>query len=261
MARMLVQTTLPHRKVSGPVFERSNGAFRMTLMAPPQTGLPYGAVPRLLLAWMTTEAVRTGERELVLGDSMSAFMRELGLVPTGGRWGSVTRLKEQTTRLFSSAISAVYREGHQVALLNRTIADRAVLWWHPKEPTQAALWQSTVTLSEPFFREVIDRPVPVDMRALKALKRSPLALDTYCWLTYRLSYLSRPTEIPWEALAAQFGSDYKVVRQFKAAFLAELRKVLAVYPEAKASEGDCGLLLRPARSHVKRAAKPLALEG
>jgi hypothetical protein len=30
----------------------------------------------------------------------------------------------------------------------------------------------------------------VDFRALKAL-RSPLALDIYCWLTYRMSYLPR----------------------------------------------------------------------
>lgn len=42
---------------------------------------------------------------------------------------------------------------------------------------------------------------------LRAL-RSPLALDIYCWLTYRASYLRRPTEIPWTALALQFGAGY-----------------------------------------------------
>ncbi|MFN9732408.1 MAG: replication protein RepA, partial [Pseudomonadota bacterium] len=182
MARAMVQATLPHRRVAGPVFERKNGAFRLTLLAPPETGLPYGTVPRLLLAWLTTEAVRTRERELVLGESMSGFMRELGLVPTGGRWGSITRLKDQTTRLFASTVSAVYKDGEQTRLLNRSIADEATLWWHPKSPNQAGLWQSTVLLSEPFFREMIERPVPVDMRALKALKRSPLALDAYVWL-------------------------------------------------------------------------------
>ena len=56
MARALVQATLPHRRVEGSVFERRNGAFTLTLLAPPRTGLPYGTVPRLLLAWMTTEA-------------------------------------------------------------------------------------------------------------------------------------------------------------------------------------------------------------
>lgn len=39
-------------------------------------------------------------------------------------------------------------------------------------------------LGEDFFKMVTASPVPVDMRALRALKRSPLALDLYAWLTY-----------------------------------------------------------------------------
>ncbi len=51
-------------------------------MAPSSVGLPYGMVPRLLIAWVTTEAVRIRERELVLGESLSGFMSELdGLLP------------------------------------------------------------------------------------------------------------------------------------------------------------------------------------
>ena len=38
--------------------------------------LHYGTLPRLLLAWVCTEAVRTQSRELVLGDSLSVFMRK-----------------------------------------------------------------------------------------------------------------------------------------------------------------------------------------
>ena len=261
IARAMVQATLPHKKVEGNEFERRNGAFTLSLLAPARVGLPYGTVPRLLLAWLTTEAVKTRSRELELGDSLSGFMRELGLVPTGGRWGSITRLKDQTTRLFSSTISATYLDGQHVALLNRSIADSAILWWDPQHPDQAGLWESKVTLSEPFFREVIEHPVPIDMRALKALKRSPLAIDIYCWLTHRMSYLPRPTEIPWAALAAQFGAEYGRLRDFKAAFVAELRKVLAVYPDARVNEGDLGLLLTPSRPHVRKAAKALPGSG
>lgn len=261
MARSMVQATLPHRKVEGNEFTRRNGAFTLTMLAPSKTGLAYGTVPRLLLAWLTTEAVRTRDRELVLGDSMSGLMRELGMVPTGGRWGSITRLKDQTTRLFASTVTAVYQDGDRTALLNRSVADAAVLWWHPKEVGQAGLWKSTVTLSDPFFREVIENPVPIDMRALKALKKSPLAIDIYCWLTYRMSYLRQPTEIPWPALAAQFGSDYKVLRQFKAAFLTELRQVLTVYQGARVNDGEFGLLLTPSRPHVRRAYKPIPGAG
>ena len=102
MARALVQATLPHKRVTGPEFTRRNGAYTLTLLAPSHIGLPYGTVPRLLLAWLTTEAVRTQNRELFLGDSLSHFMHELDMVPTGGRWGSITRLKDQTCLLYTS---------------------------------------------------------------------------------------------------------------------------------------------------------------
>jgi hypothetical protein len=75
-----------------------------------------------------------------------------------------------------------------------------MLWWDPKSPDQKELFDSKVILSQPFFREIIDRPVPLDKRALAALSKSPLQLDIYCWLTYRMSYLKRETVIPWEAL-------------------------------------------------------------
>ena len=187
---------------------------------------------------------------LFRSDSLSSFMRELDMMPTGGRWGSITRLKTQTQRLFSTTVDCFYTSEERTGMVGYRIADRAMLWWHPKAPDQAALWQSTVSLSEPFFREVVEHPVPVDMRALRALKRSPMALDMYAWLTYRMSYLSRTTEIPWGALAAQFGSDYARLRDFKGAFLGELRKVLAVYPAARATEGDRGLVLKPSRPHI-----------
>ena len=252
MARAMVQATLPHRKVEGTYFERTNGAFTLTLLSPPKIGLPYGSVPRLLLAWLTTEAVKTRSRDLELGDSLSGFMRELDMLPTGGRWGSITRLKDQTRRLFSSTVNAIYEDGDKTAILNQSIADKSLLWWDAKDPAQAALWKSTVTLSEQFFREVIEHPIPVDMRAIKALKKSPLALDIYAWLTYRASYAKKPSTIPWAALAGQFGSDYARLRAFREAFLTELRKVATVYAGANFEIADAGLIVKPSLPHINR---------
>lgn len=256
MARAMVQATLPHKKVAGNEFTRDNGNFSLTILAPSRIGLPYGTIPRLLLAWITTEAVQTKSRELVLGDSLSQFMSGLDMLPTGGRWGSITRLKEQMRRLFASSITCTYDNGQSWAFQSVPTVDSARLWWSPKMPEQAALWQSSIVLGERFFEEIIKAPVPIDMRALKALRKSPLALDIYMWLTYRLFYLRQPATIPWDALSRQFGSNYKAVRQFKAAFLRELRKVLVVYPEAKVlavETGETGgaLMLMPSRPHIK----------
>ena len=55
-----------------------------------------GHLPRLLMAWISTEAVRTQSRVLVLGDSLSDFMRELGIYSSDGK--AYTRLRNQMER-------------------------------------------------------------------------------------------------------------------------------------------------------------------
>ncbi len=95
--------------------------------------------------------------------------------------------------------------------------------------------------------------MPIDLRALKALKGSPLALDIYSWLTYRMSYLRKPCLIPWEALQTQFGADYGRLRDFKRKFVSHLADVLHVYPAARLGEQPAGLLLRPSPTHLPPA--------
>ena len=250
-ARVLTQATLPHSRPEGRELVRRNGALtlRMAALGP---GLPYGSVPRLLLAWVTTEAVRTRERELVLGDHLAGFMRQLDLVPTGGRWGTIPRLRTQMVRLFSTAVGVTYAAPGEVAGANWLVADQYRLWWDPKQPDQAALWSSTVTLSEPFFSMLVERPVPIDMRALRALRRSPLALDLYAWLTYRMSYLRAPVSVPWPALAAQFGGGYGRTRDFRRKVTDALAKVHAIYPAARYETTESGLVLKPSPTHVRR---------
>ena len=200
MARAMTQATMPHKAPSDNEFTRQNGHFTLTMWSPRQIGLPYGSIPRLLVAWVTTEAVRTKYPVLELGPSLSAFMAQLDLAPTGGRWGTITRLRDQMTRLFASSVTCVYEEPERTGIANVRVIEAAELWWDPKAPGQAPLWKSRIELGKRFFEEAINSPIPIDMRALKALKQSPLALDIYCWLTYRLSYLRKPVEISWAAL-------------------------------------------------------------
>jgi len=268
MARTLIQATLPHKAAPSNEFVRDNGLFSLTIMAPSKVGLPYGSIPRLLLSWMTTEAVHTRSPILELGPTLSAFMAELGLARQGGKRGDITRFKKQAESLFSSTIHYEFTgeaKGQNVtALRNLMIADEATLWWNPKSPDQLPLWKSSVTLTDKFFKEIIERPVPVDMLALKTLKRSPMALDIYFWLTYRMSYLSKDTVIPWPLLQGQFGADYaggvQGQRNFKKFFLKRLAAVKSIYGAAKVGEVANGLLLKPSPPHVAKRKAPV-LEG
>ena len=256
MCRALALATMPHSRQEGTEFIRHNGAFSMTMLARSDIGLPYGVIPRLVIAWVTTEAVKTKKRELTLGDSLSHFMSELDMAPTGGRWGSITRLREQLRRLLAASVMAIYDADDSWSHRSIQMFSESQLWWDPQRPSQAGLWESMLILGEDFFRDVTERPIPVDMRALKALKKSPMALDIYVWITYRMSYLSRPTLIPWPALQAQFGSSYsgtaQGLRDFKKGYRKAMNKVLTVYP-ANAEDRPDGLLLRPGRTHVRKA--------
>lgn len=252
MARGLTLCTMPHSRPKSNEFSRKNGDYTLTMVAPSKTGLPYGSIPRLLLAWIATEVVQTKQRTLVLGRSLSQFMRELGLIPSGGAKGDITRLRSQMKRLFSCSVSCQYNGDNRDAGLGFMVVDDYDLWWHPHNPDQSGLWESTLTISEKFYKEILASPIPIDIRALKALKRSPMALDLYLWLTFRNSYLKTSTVITWEQLQLQFGADYKQTRQFKAAFTEALKKVLVVYPAAKIQPADNGILLSPSKTHVPK---------
>lgn len=78
MARQLIQATLPHKNPGPvPLWKRTNGNLTLTIQPGIDVqrgqsyGYPYGTVPRLLLFWMTTEAVKTKSRRLELGHTLS----------------------------------------------------------------------------------------------------------------------------------------------------------------------------------------------
>jgi hypothetical protein len=171
-----------------------------------------------------------------------------------GKRGTTSRLGNQLHPLFSTTIRCSYsdeEEGHSAGV-GYTIAHRHELWWSPRDPEQRPLWNSVVVLSTDFYDELVAHAVPIDLRALRALTGSPLALDIYSWLTYRMSYLRKPCLIPWEGLQRQFGADYGRLRDFKRRFLGHLSDVLRVYATARLSERPPGLLLMPSPTHLRK---------
>jgi replication initiator protein len=113
-----------------------------------------------------------------------------------------------------------------------------------------------VTLSERFYREALNHPVPVSIDALALLGGSARRIDIYTWLTYRMSYLRTETTVPWNALRWQFGSNVgdspAHIRSFRQKFEKELVRVLQVYREANVESTGAGLVLKPSPTHIGR---------
>ena len=151
-ARLMALCSMPRTNPGERLqYTRLNGPYTLVMFASEKTKLPYGNLPRLLLAWVSTEAVRTQSRELVLGDSLSAFMRSVGVYDDGG--AVRRRLQEQMRRLFNAHVQLVYKDGHNERFVNAVIADEAEFWWDVKRPDDRTLWQSKIELSEKFFQE------------------------------------------------------------------------------------------------------------
>lgn len=272
IARVFVQVTLPHSKPASNEVERSNGSVRVSLMAPARIGLPYGSIPRMVFVWMCSEVVRKKSRELCLGDSLSDFMKKTGLLDsgrcvTGGRNGSLRRVKEQCRRLFATTVTMMSDTAERACDRRLVLSDESDIWWEPIRPDQRTLFRSTLRLSEAFYQEVIRAPVPVDVRALRALRRSPLALDVYVWLTYRAFRLTGKVSIPWPSLQRQFGAGYPETPRgradFRQRFRRAMRKVELVYGAivGKVSMNEKHLTLMPMPPHVPRVPRvPRALE-
>ena len=253
MARLMALCSLPRTNPGSQLqYKRVNGPYSLIMTATGDNKLPFGNLPRLLLAWVCTEAVRTQRRELVLGSSLSEFMRQLGISSdSGGGRGERTRLRNQMDRLFNANVRLIYKDKHMKQFVASNIADQGEFWWDPKRPDEPMLWESKIYLGEGFFNEIIRHPMPLDMNILKALKRSPLGLDLYLWVTYRTFTLKRPLRLSWRHLYRQFGAhpakanQILTVNAFRRDCLRELKKIKASWPKLNYATAKGVLILSP----------------
>jgi hypothetical protein len=254
----LIQCSFPHADPGEATsFTRRNGWLELTLSAARRdTGLPYGVPARLLTIYCASEAIRTRSPEIYLGQSVNEFLRQLDVPITRGDRGSLRVYANQLLRLVHCAISidenitdAKGRTGLHIR--QALFAEEARLWWDEESGVGRG---SSLVLSSVLFQSILERSAPLSTRAIKLLRKSPMDLDVYAWLVHRLYHLSRPSPITWDQLSGQFGHGYTESRKFRHFFLDSLKRVQAVYTDAKLKVGTNGITLLPSRPHVTRAA-------
>ena len=258
MARMMALCSLPRTNPGNrKEYKRVNGPFTLYMVAGGGNKLPFGNIPRLLLAWVSTEAVRTQSREISLGRSLSGFMRKLGMEDrSGSPRGDRTRLRNQMKRLFGCSVQLIYEDERVTASMTSPVASRAEFWWNERKPDEPVLFNSKIRLGEDLFNEIINHPVPLDMNTLKALKRSTLGLDLYLWLNYRTFALCAPLRLSWQQVYCQFGahpdkaSDKRTVQNFRSKVLRELKKIKFAWPELNYATAPGVLIVYPSRPAI-----------
>ena len=267
MARLLALCSLPRTNPGNwKEYKRVNGPYTLYMNAVGGSKLPFGNIPRLLMAWLSTEAVRTQSREGFLGRSLSGFMRKLGInSDSGGARGEQTRLRNQMNRLFGCTVSLIYEDDSGFTRVTSPVADKHEFWWNERKPGERVLWESKIYLGEAFFNQLINHPVPLDMNILTALKRSTLGLDLYLWLTYRTFSLRAPQPLTWKQLYHQFGahpakgSANNTVQVFRYKVLRELKKIKLAWPGLNYATAPGILILHPSTPAIPPAPEPLRL--
>ena len=256
------QTALPHRRPTDDTKIWQLETDSMTLLVEPgvrmtaqntpeHVGVPFGAIARLILIYLQSEALRTGSRDVELGGSLRGFLGRLGI--SGG--GKTTKLvREQAERISRCRLTFHAKRHGGSLLVNQNIVDVAMFVDEPGNG-QGTLFVETARLSETFFNQLRRHAVPLDEAAIRHIRNSSMALDVYCWLAYRLHSLTAPKSITWAALAGQFGAGIKLRKHFKPALMESLAMAQAVYRAAKIEVTDAGLVLYPSPPPVRKQLK------
>ncbi|MBL3588490.1 MAG: hypothetical protein JMN24_01685 [gamma proteobacterium endosymbiont of Lamellibrachia anaximandri] len=246
--RFMATVSLPASRPEGNEFIRRNGNRTLTMLSSSETGLPFGTMPRLALCAITT-LTKQGQGNVVqLGASSTQFLNTMGKSCTGGRNGSLTHAREQLKKLLSCTIQLTQQTPQSWEIESLRISQRASMLWQPTSPGQ---WQSTLELTSEFFNDVQRHAVPVDLRILYAFSHYPLAMDIYCWLTYRYFSLTKPTTVSWGDLMEQFGNGYSRGSHFKDKFTNALDRVSLLYPQARFTLDSRGIHLLPSPTHIQ----------
>jgi hypothetical protein len=239
----LCLTVLPHRgRPAHEIWRRVNGAVSLTVQPTADQagvfhGVPYGAKARLILLYLQTEAVKTKSRHIELGRSMHAWLRRMGVKPSGTNYSEVNR---QSHKIENCLLIFSHERENATVRWRDTIIRGS---FDHKENEQRELL--VVELSESFYRAIREHPVPVSEAAVRALGERCMALDVYMWLAYRLHALERVTFVPWGRLFGQFGAATSALKHFKPRFARDLEMALAVYPAAGVRLSENGITLAP----------------
>jgi len=138
----------------------------------------------------------------------------------------------------------------------------AQIWYdrNPAESDGAERFENVIVLSDEFYSEITNHPIPTDIDAVKVLASAPAVLDLFMWLAYRCFLSKREERIPLFGafgLTAQLGSvEYTKPRRFRAMLEQWLATIHLVWPECPAKICPDGVHLRvaPAKAVLEKEA-------
>jgi hypothetical protein len=216
--------------------------------APVDAGLPAGGLPRLLLAYITTEARRIHKAggdptHIDLTTSLRRMTTSLGLKPGSRNRAVLDQLQATLSARVTfapfkqSAVRAGKPGEWRHTAWQQSIASSLSLWIPEQQPLNT--FEPYITLSPEWLEHVLDdsKVLPARLDVLAQLAGKPMAFDVLTWLTNVTYSLARGRQtfkdFYWQDLAASFTHDYDRLTNFRMKWRAALVEALRYYPEAQ----------------------------
>ena len=251
--RPFVLCGLPIRRPpqSDLVYERRNGFFTLQITGHPDFGLPFGQ-DRLVPIFLSTLAV-CQQSQTIRFKSAAQMLDTFGMAKGGKEY---RRLVSAFERIFGATIffgtDSTRGRARVVHRSRFNFLREAQIWYdrNPAESDSAERFENVIVLSDEFYCEITNHPIPTDIDAVKVLASAPAVLDLFMWLAYRCFLSKREERIPLFGdfgLTAQLGSvEYTRPRRFRAMLEQWLSTIHLVWPECPAKICPDGLHLRVA---------------
>lgn len=260
---VLCQTSFPYRNPGEEYYwKKEQGNVSLSVQCLKKThpktkesiylGLPYGTKARLIMAHINTEAIRNQTSMIDVENSMTQFIKRIGLATKGHNYYAV---KDQLARIAASVISLEYITDDERSFNTQFSFIKNYDLWFPKDSKQRVLWPSCIELSTDYLESLMKHAIPLDERALAALSNNAMALDIYTWLAQRLHRVNpaKPQFLTWATMKKQFGEGYGRMSHFKTTFRKTLEMVLLQYREANIEEDkNKGFLLKNSPSPIQK---------
>jgi hypothetical protein len=262
-SRPFVLCGLPVRRLPPDqlVYQRRNGQFLLQLTGHPDYGVPFGQ-DRIVPIFLATLAVQ--QKSPIIRFRSAGEMLEIFGMHKGGK--EYRRLVSAFERIFGATIFfGTDRTGTTAKLIQRSrfsFLREAQIWYNrgTDQPVLSDEFENVISLSDEFYREISEHPIPTDLDAVRVLSASPAVLDLFMWLSYRCFSAKGEESIPLSGglgLAAQLGNaQYARPRKFREKLHEWLGIVKTMWPECpvRVSADGKSLLIRPAAALKERNA-------
>ncbi len=210
-----------------------------------QQPIPWGPKARLIMAHLSTEALRNKSPTIETATSFTGFLRDMGYERTGGERGNIKPFKEQLQALAACRMEIAAWNGKQSATVDVKPFGKMQLWFSDN-PEQQSLWPSTIEFSKDFYEQLQKHALPIDIRILRALSNSARRLDLMLWVTYRITRLPEKLVLNWQPLKEQFGEGYTRARAFREAMSEDVAVLKELFPKLPIKLTERGLEMEAA---------------